>query len=67
MFGMRAAFELFQVSVAFVLQLLVNADLRGVITVNRHVLDRLEEFLFRRRWLRFVFADFSQQSDLLVF
>jgi hypothetical protein len=43
MLRMRTPFELFQVGIAFVLQFLVNADLRGVIPVNRHVFDRPEE------------------------
>lgn len=65
MLWVRAAFELFDVGVALVSQFLMNADLRGVVTVNRQVLDRFEEALFNRLRFVFVLADVGQQRDLL--
>ena len=48
MLRVGAAFELFQVGIAFVLQFFVNADLGSVVPINRHILDGFEEAFFRR-------------------
>src|SRR2546426_12353781 len=67
MLRVRAALEFFEVGVAFVLQFLFDADLRGVITVNGHVLDRPEEPLLLSLRLRLVLADLGEDGNLLVF
>src|SRR5688572_4179406 len=67
MFRVSAALELFEVGVAFVLQFVVDADLGGVITVDSHVFDRLEEPLLRSLRLGLVLADLGEDGDLLVF
>ena len=66
MLRMRAAFELFDVSIALVSEFLMNADLRRVVTINRQVLDRFEEAFFERLRFAFVLADFREQRDLLL-
>src|SRR5438876_6985834 len=65
-FGVRAALELFEVGVALVLQLVVDADLRGVVTIDGQILDRLEEALFQGLWLHLILADLGEQRGLLL-
>jgi hypothetical protein len=67
MLRVSAALELFEVGVAFVLQFVVDADLGGVITVDGHVFDRLEEPLLRSLRPGLVLADLGEDGDLLVF
>src|SRR3982751_921575 len=66
MFRVSAARELFQVLVAFIMQLLVYAYLRSVVAINSGILDGAEEFLFGGRGRLFILADLFQQFDLLV-
>src|SRR5437764_11325963 len=66
MFGVRAADELFEVRITFVLEFFVDADLRCVVAVNRRVLDGAEEFFGDCLRVALVLADGLQQLDLLL-
>src|ERR1700730_2671644 len=66
MFRVSASGKLLQERVAFVMQLLVNPDLRRVVPVYRRVLDGAEKLFLDglRRFL--ILADRSEQFYLLI-
>src|SRR5262245_41229802 len=63
---MRAADELLEISVAFVVKLFVYPYFRCVVTVYGRILDRPEEALFGCLWRHLVLADLFEQCNLLV-
>ena len=62
---MGATDKILQVSVSLVVQILMDTDLRCVVTINGQTLDGNKEALLNRPGIVLVLADCFEQSDLL--